>query len=172
MKVVRLLLSILCGVAATGPMSAVMVWLHRRLPGYEQYPLPPREITTKVVRKLSGGSAPSELRSALTWLAHFGYGGAAGSLYAGAKQLVPIPGSLAGPLFGLLVWAVSYVGILPGLKILTPATDHPVRRSGLMIVAHLVWGWCLAMIYEALDGDLRRQNTAFNRTPRSHADTA
>jgi len=149
-----------------------MVWLHRRLPGPERYPLPPREITEGIEKKVSGKKLDPDVGRALTWLAHFGYGGAAGSLYAGAKSLLPVRGSLLGPLFGLGVWAVSYLGILPGLRLLTPATEHPLRRSWLMIVAHLVWGWFLAMIYEVLDGDLRRENAAFHQSSRPRADQA
>ena len=45
---------------------------------------------------------------------------------------------------GSLVWTVSYFGIMPGLRILRPADDHPLRRNWLMIVAHLVWGSTMA----------------------------
>lgn len=172
MNAIRLLLGILCGVAATGPMSAMMVWLHQRLPQRERYSLPPREITTKVFQRMGGGAMQPETRSALTWLAHFGYGGAAGSLYAEARRLWPAHPAVLGPIFGLVVWTVSYLGLLPGLRILTPATRHPVRRSSLMIVAHFVWGWCLAVIYEVLSSDLRQGNTAFHKTSRAHADKA
>jgi uncharacterized membrane protein YagU involved in acid resistance len=152
-------------------MSVVMVLLHRRLPNRERYPLPPREITTKAVEQVA---EPDEInpatRSALTWLAHFGYGGAAGALYAEAAQRLPGGVAVRGPLFGLLVWMVSYLGVLPGLRVLTPATEHPLRRSALMIVAHLVWGWVLATIYEVLFSDLRRESTAFHTSSRPHRD--
>jgi uncharacterized membrane protein YagU involved in acid resistance len=172
MNLLRLLLGVICGIVATGPMSAVMVLLHRRLPERERYPLPPREITTKAVAQVAEpASIDPTMRSALTWLAHFGYGGAAGALYAEAERRLPGTASLRGPLFGLVVWAVSYFGLLPGLRVLTPVTEHPVRRSALMIVAHLVWGWCLATIYEVLFSDLRRESTAFHTSRRPHHDT-
>lgn len=168
----RLVLGLLCGIAATGPMSAVMVWLHRRLPSHERYPLPPLEIATKAVEQVAEAEQVSpDFRSALTWLAHFGYGGAAGALYAEARQRLPGGAAVAGPLFGLVVWTTSYLGLLPGLRVLTPATRHPLRRSGLMIAAHLVWGWCLAMIYEALVSDLWRGNAAFHASRQPHRDT-
>lgn len=171
MSLLRFILGTLCGIAATGPMSVVMVWLHRRLPAEERYPLPPPEITTKAVEQVADAEEISPtIRSALTWLAHFAYGGAAGALYAVAERRLPGGAGLRGPVFGLLVWAVSYLGLLPGLRVLTPATEQPMRRSALMIVAHLVWGWFLAVIFEVLSSDLRRGNTALHPSGRGHRD--
>lgn len=149
-----------------------MVLWHRRLPAREQYPLPPREITAKAVEKLVGPNKMTPAtRSALTWLAHFGYGGLAGAVYAGAERRLPGPPTLRGMLFGLLVWATSYLGLLPGLQILTPATKHPARRNALMIAAHFIWGSFLAAVYQILFGDLWRANTAFHTSPRPSRDT-
>lgn len=169
MNLLRLVLGMICGVAATGPMSVVMVLLHRRLPLAERYPLPPREITAKAVQQIE---ISPDTRSALTWLAHFAYGGAAGALYVATARRLPGAPAVRGPLFGLLVWTVSYLGLLPALHVLTPATEHPVRRSVLMIVAHLVWGWFLATIYQVLFSDLWRDSAAFHASPRHHRDTA
>jgi putative membrane protein len=41
---------------------------------------------------------------------------------------------------------VSYLGLLPALGILRPATEHPERRNALMIVAHLIWGSITGLI--------------------------
>jgi len=168
----RLLLGFICGVAATGPMSAIMVAIHRRLPERERYPLPPREITTKALDRFGAHATDPATRSALTWLAHFGYGGAAGALYAqttpaGANQIAP-----RGFLFGFLVWAVSYLGLLPGLGVLTPATEHPARRNILMIVAHLAWGLALASFYRTFASDITQQKAAFDMSLEPHRDRA
>jgi uncharacterized membrane protein YagU involved in acid resistance len=48
--------------------------------------------------------------------------------------------SLRGALAGLALWVGSYLGWLPAVGILRPATRHPWRRNLLMIVAHIVWG--------------------------------
>ena len=60
-------------------------------------------------------------------------------------------------LYGLAVWAGSYLGLLPALGIMSPATDHPLRRTALMIAAHLVWGSALGTFVDLLnktsDGD-------------------
>jgi uncharacterized membrane protein YagU involved in acid resistance len=80
-------------------------------------------------------------RRSATLAAHFGYGAATGALYA---LLRPRGIILPGAAYGLLVWTVSYFGIMPGLRILQPAHNHPLRRNWLMIVAHLVWGSTMA----------------------------
>ena len=172
MTLLRLALGFVCGVVATGPMSVAMVLLHRRLPVRERYPLPPREITSKAVEQIiEPGKIAASTFSALTWLAHFAYGGAAGALYAGTERRLPGTAAVRGPLFGLLVWTVSYLGLLPGLRVLTPATEHPLRRSALMIFAHLVWGWCIAIVFQVLFSDLWRESAAFHASPRTHRDT-
>jgi hypothetical protein len=43
-----LLLGAIAGGAATGPMTVTMNALQRRLPRWERYPLPPREIIDKL----------------------------------------------------------------------------------------------------------------------------
>jgi uncharacterized membrane protein YagU involved in acid resistance len=170
--ILRLALGFICGVVATGPMSVAMVLLHRRLPARERYSLPPREITTVALEKIAEpGEVASPVFSALTWLAHFSYGGAAGAVYAGCEWRLPGPSVARGVSFGLLVWTVSYLGLLPGLRILTPATEHPIRRSALMIVAHLVWGGCLATVFQVLFSDLWRESTAFHASARRHQDS-
>ena len=47
-------------------------------------------------------------------------------------------------MFGLGVWAASYLGWIPGLRILEPATQHPAHRTALMLMAHVIWGVSLA----------------------------
>jgi len=142
-----MLMGAAAGIVATGPMTVVMILLHRRLPARERYPLPPREITMKLARKAGvAGELSPEARGAVTLVAHFGYGAACGALYAVSGERVPVSPAVKGPLFGLLVWATSYLGVLPGAGILSPATQQPARRNGLMIIAHLVWGAALAGI--------------------------
>jgi uncharacterized membrane protein YagU involved in acid resistance len=172
MTFLRLLLGVISGIVATGPMSAAMVWLHRHLPGHERYPLPPREITTKALSFFTDPhDLSAESRVALTWLAHFGYGGAAGALYVAADRL-PVRAAMArGSLLGLFVWAFSYLVLLPAFRVLTPATNHPVRRSALMIGAHLLWGCVLAVLYRTLFSDLKKQSAAFDVSPHPHRDT-
>jgi hypothetical protein len=130
----RALLGVLAGVAATMTMTATMRRLHAVLPDDERYPLPPREIVDRSVPAVDERRARSR-----TMLAHFGFGGLTGALFA---LLPAIRGG--GIAYGLGVWALSYLGWIPAARILTPAHRHPLRRNLLMIAAHIVWGLTLS----------------------------
>jgi uncharacterized membrane protein YagU involved in acid resistance len=137
----RLLLGALAGIAGTFAMTAATRAMHRRLPAGERYPLPPREIIEGMLPVPAKRALDEEARQSITLAAHFGYGAATGALYA---LLRPRGTVLPGAAYGLLVWTVSYFGIMPALRILRPAHDHPPRRNWLMILAHLVWGSTMA----------------------------
>lgn len=131
----------LAGLAATAPMTLAMEALHRHLPTHEQYPLPPRLITEKVTEEAGIATKLNEVdHKRLTWIAHFSYGAAAGALYAPLAKRMRLSPVTGGALYGLAVWAGSYMGLLPAAGILRPATEHPARRTALMIAAHMVWG--------------------------------
>ena len=143
-----LLQGALAGLLATAPMTAVMLILHRLLPGYERYPVEPYRVTTRVARRVGLSRLLDDKadRVAATTAAHFGYGAAAGALFPPLAARLPLPAVLAGTLYGLAVWGTSYLGLLPALGLLSPATRHPRRRNALMIAAHLVWGAVLGLL--------------------------
>lgn len=130
----RILLGAIAGFVATFPMTAAMRRLHRALPDRQRYPLPPREIAEDLP---SLGATPSSA----TLLHHFLYGGATGALFA---ALFPRAGVALGAAYGIAVWVGSYLGWIPATGILRRGTSHPLRRNGLMLAAHVVWGACLA----------------------------
>ena len=138
----------LAGLIATLPMTAVMLLLHRALPSYQRYPVEPYRITTRLARRLHVShlldDKPEQV--AATTVAHVGYGAAAGALFPALFNRLPLPASLTGMLYGLAVWAGSYLGLVPALGLLSPATKHPRRRNLLMIAAHLVWGAVLGLL--------------------------
>lgn len=136
----------LAGVAATGPMTSVMLALNRKLQPTDRA-IPPGEVTAHALEKIHLRRQLSDegLKDAAVF-AHFAYGGAAGAILAPFQRLIPLPGWLVGALYGLLVWAASYVGYLPALDLTRPARDEPAARHGMMIVAHLVWGSVLGAI--------------------------
>jgi uncharacterized membrane protein YagU involved in acid resistance len=137
----RLVWGALAGMVATAPMTLAMEAMHRYLPARERYPLPPRLITEKVAEDAGiAGQLGEAEHKRLTWIAHFAYGAAAGALYAPLAKQMGLPPVAAGALYGLTVWAGSYLGLLPAAGILRPATEHPARRTALMIAAHIVWG--------------------------------
>jgi uncharacterized membrane protein YagU involved in acid resistance len=145
----RCLLGGICGAVATVPMTVLMRVLHRKLPKSEQYPLPPRLITMNVASRAGIASELDESeRFTLTMVAHYGYGFAGGVLYS-----VCLPGSNSitrGIVYGLAIWTVSYLGLLPAFGLFRPATQQPFRRNALMIAAHVVWGAAFGLLQRAV----------------------
>lgn len=140
----RLLFGAIAGVCATMAMTSGMRLLFRRLPQRHRYPLPPREITEDLV------PAPRRALPSLTVLAHFGYGALAGAVFP------MLPAFLRnGPLYGVAVWGLSYLGWIPAARVLRPATLHPGQRNLLMIAVHLVWGLALSMNHRELERSAR-----------------
>ncbi len=140
----------IAGIVGTAAMTAVMTRLHHRLPPPEQYPLPPREITQRVLPVRSERA----LQEA-SLLAHFGYGAAAGAIYGSLVRRGKAP---PGAVYGVAVWVLSYLGWVPAARILRPAVSHPSRRNALMIASHLVWGAVTALVYKDLS---RAHRSAF-----------
>ena len=135
----RVLYGAIAGFCATMAMTASMRLLERQLDEKDRYPLPPREITQDV-----SDTDPVDTATA-TVLAHFGFGAAAGAFYGAMLRRPP------GLFYGPVVWAVSYLGWIPLLRILKPATEHPAARNLLMLTAHLVWGACLSRGVDELE---------------------
>ena len=165
----RAAIGFMSGVVATGPMTAAMIALHRRLPRRERYALPPGEIVAKIASETGADALPAEARSAGTVLAHYGYGGAAGVLYALVDRRPDVHPVAKGVGFGLLVWLVSYMGLLPGAGILEPASRHPSRRNALMVAAHVVWGAALATHQALLDAEVERIRPVAGPDVKGHA---
>jgi hypothetical protein len=137
----RIVLGGIAGIIATEAMTAAAAEMFRRLPAHERYPLPPREITDRMFRSLGKPMPADSGRVAATLANHFMFGAGAGALYylLPVRQRTPI----SGVAYAWLVWAASYFGWVPAFKFLAPASRHPLRRNGLMIAAHVVWGVAL-----------------------------
>lgn len=142
--------SAVAGCAATLPMTVwMLVAQHFLLPRKERYPLPPELITENAAQTV-GLEAVTDNEAALhatSLVNHFAYGAVAGSLYAPLSPL-PGPSLVKGIGLGVVVWAGSYLGLLPALGLLSSAKHHPARRNLLMIAAHLIWGGVTALLAE------------------------
>ena len=127
----RLVVGAIAGIVGTMAMTAAMRRLHARLPEKHRYPLTPREIVD------AAAALPDEAAKDATTAAHFAYGAGCGALLAAAD---PDMGLRRGAAAGAAIWTASYMGWIPALNLLEPATEHPARRNALMIGVHLVWG--------------------------------
>lgn len=85
-----------------------------------------------------------------TLVSHFGYGAAMGALYGLLAMKIPLPSPIKGVLFGLVVWAGSYLGMLPLSGMSETGQREPGRRNLMMIAAHVVWGSTMGVVAEVL----------------------
>jgi uncharacterized membrane protein YagU involved in acid resistance len=142
----------LAGCLATVPMTLTMLGLHRYLPFWQRHSLPPEKITMGVARRLGLKrhlNRPQE--RGIVWISHFAYGTGAGTVYGPLAGKIPAPPALKGTMYGLLVWAASYLGWLPVMNLPEQADDQPAQRNVLVITAHLVWGAALGIVVDLLD---------------------
>ena len=87
---------------------------------------------------------------AATLVSHFGYGAAMGVLYGALRSKISLPSPVKGVLFGLVVWAASYLGLLPLIGMLESGQREPGRRNLMMIAAHVIWGSTMGVVAEIL----------------------
>ena len=148
----RLVDGALAGLIATVPMTLFMLASHRNLPFWQRYPLPPSLITQRAFGDIALPGHPAPIPNiAATLAAHFGFGGATGALFAAAPSALRRQYPVAtGVVYGLCVWAASYLGWVPGLSLMSPATQQPAARNTMMIAAHVVWGATLGLALELL----------------------
>ncbi len=149
----RLVTGGIAGFVATMAMTAAMRRLHAKLPAKERYPLTPREIVDTTV------APPPAIAADLTLAVHFVYGAACGALIAVGN---PHIGRLGGAAAGGGIWLASYMGWVPAIGALKPATRHPLRRNLVMLGAHFVWGWSTA---EGIKELARSRATIFAQGP-------
>ena len=145
----------IAGFSATVPMTAAMAGMHKMLPRYEKYPLPPRLITENVLEKADvAEQVPENSERQLALVNHFAYGLATGAIYASGLRAFGVRPTVAnGVAFGLAVWAGSYQALLPMVGLFPPADEQPARRNALMIAAHIVWGGALGLILSKMEAD-------------------
>ena len=141
------------GCLATVPMTAVMKiwpWLS---PSAGRYPLPPREVTMRTLRRAGSSPPQGEAERALaTYATHFGVGTTAGAVYGAALLELPVPPAVSGAAFGLGVWATSYLGLLPATDIIPGAHRRPAAWHALLAASHVVWGATTGVIAASLAG--------------------
>ncbi|HXL36058.1 MAG TPA: DUF6789 family protein [Ktedonobacteraceae bacterium] len=141
----------LAGFVGTGPMSLFMLATQRFLPKRQQYALPPEIITEELAHRTHVRWHMNKMQvKAATLVSHFGYGAAMGVLYGVLGKKIPLPSPVKGVLFGLIVWAASYLGLLPLIGMSESGQREPGRRNLMMIAAHVVWGATMGVVAKVL----------------------
>lgn len=143
------------GVLATGPMTLAMFRMFRDLPAGQKSPLPPATLTYEMGEKagVTNGLRNENIESTLSMLSHLGYGASTGAVYSLAVSRLPGSPLLKGSLYGLGVWAASYLGWIPLFGMRAQAPRMTKERNLMMIAAHVVWGMSLGYA----DGEMRKR---------------
>jgi len=137
----------LAGFVATAPMTVVMWALDRGRHPTEQS-LPPEQITRNLARRTGLHRFMNERgKKAVAWVSHFGYGTATGAAYPLTAERIPVSEKVKGPLYGLLIWALSYPGWLAAVRIMPPAPRQSAWRNLALVAAHAIWGLACSGLY-------------------------
>ncbi len=134
------------GLVATGAMSLLLLAGQRLgLTGT----LPPRRITDKAVQRVDPQDRPGgEDRQAIAGLAHFAFGAGAGALFGlltGELRRIWISAGV-GVAYGTLVYLTSYMGWIPAMNLMPPATQDRPGRVATMLGGHWIYGGLLGIL--------------------------
>lgn len=119
--------------------------------------LPPAKITDAMLSVVGARRVvTSPAKKALAAVNHLAFGGTCGAVFglghallarrgpgARGQSRVRIPAGLA---FGTAVWAVSYAGWVPALRIMPSPKNDRTGRPTAMVIAHWVYGAVLATL--------------------------
>lgn len=111
---------------------------------------PPKKLTRRVLT-LAGHRPRGAALGLATAAAHVGYGAAAGAVFAVLPR--PLRSVAGGAVFGVLVWAVSYMGWIPKLGLMRRPSRDRAGRPTAMVLAHVVYGATLGAAFERLHGN-------------------
>ena len=107
---------------------------------------PPKEITARAGEQT--GVTPRHLSRdgfGAAWLgAHLCFGMSCGVGYVLARRLLPGKVLLPGMLYGIAIWCISYLGVMPELGLYPWPSEDSDSRKSVMIVAHAVYGVTVA----------------------------
>ncbi len=142
----------IAGGLATVGMTAAMLLMHRCLPARQRYGLPPELIVDETLERVGLEQPLTQPQfEALAMLAHHGFGVSMGAVYGVLEpQLRATRPVVSGSSYGLLVWALSYLGWLSALEMEASATKEPHQRNALTIASHVIWGASLGALTAAV----------------------
>lgn len=77
---------------------------------------------------------------------HFGFGALCGIVYSLVFAKMRARTEARGAVFGLAVWGTSYFGWLPALGLAPASWRRSRQKTGLLMIAHVIWGVSLARL--------------------------
>lgn len=138
------------GILATGPMTMALIQMQSTLKMPREKALPPAALTTDIL-KPAQSHLPNARRVDTSLISHFGFSVACALVYSMFDQKINLSPRNKGSLFGLGVWAASYLGWVPALDFRPAAKNVAPKRNIQMIAAHFVWGISLATFMDAFE---------------------
>jgi hypothetical protein len=140
----RLVVGGVAGLLATLVMSAFMEWA-RRSGWLRKHP--PQEITERALQQV-GEPVSEPVKDTATTAAHLAFGAGAGVAYG----LLPAPRGrrlrmVAGVVYGLGIWAVSYAGWAPALRLMPSPTEDRTESQAAIMASHVVYGAVLGSTF-------------------------
>jgi hypothetical protein len=140
----RLVAGVVAGLLATLIMSAFMEWA-RRSRWLRKHP--PEEITERALQRI-GASVSEPLKDTTATAAHLAFGVGAGAGYG----LLPAPRRrclrvVAGVGYGLGIWAISYAGWAPAVRLMPSPTEDRTESQAAILASHVVYGAVLGATF-------------------------
>lgn len=111
----------------------------------------------KVATGLFGASLSSTPLAAVGTAMHFFYGGLWGAIYGLLQASLRLPPRLHGVLYGLVVWLIGPVTLVPAMGIMPPVREQGFRRVLIVAGFHVAYGLGLGLAFDAFTRrELRR----------------
>lgn len=146
---------LLAGAAGTAMMTVMMRVIGPKVVPEEMRPdeFIPKKVVEWMEQQAGRPHALDEDQELkVSYVVHFGYGAGMGAAYGLLRgQLPDLPAPLAGGLFGVVLWAVNFEGVMPATGMDKAATRKPPKKWPMPIMAHLVYGVTSALVYDRLE---------------------
>jgi len=140
------------------------ITLARRMPEALKPPAvrrDPGEFVVSRLEALSGRALPwgvhHRVAEGLHWAYGITWGGLLGLAVAGLRVKTPRQTLLAGAGMGALVWAVGYVGWLPGAGLMQPIHRQGKGGVATSLLSHVLYGVAASVPIALIDRRRRRQ---------------
>jgi len=88
---------------------------------------------------------------------HLAYGSSWGVLYGLLQASYRRRPGPFGALYGLLLWLVGPVVLVPAMRLLRPPWEEPPMRTATLLAGHVAYGVALAAAFEALERERRER---------------
>lgn len=77
----------------------------------------------------------------VSFLMHFGFSISWAAIYAALAEKFPAVSKGHGTIFGLFIWILFHIVILPAVKTIPSAADQPVEEHISEALGHSIWMW-------------------------------